>query len=308
MENIHKPYYKFSDYLKERFGCRVHKVSVDAGFSCPNRDGTKSKDGCIFCDNKGFSFNVRMPEQTIRHQIKKGIEAGLNKFKAEKFIVYFQSYTNTYAPVNELKEKYDIVKSFYNIAGIAIGTRPDCVNNEVMDLIESYASDFEVWLELGLQSIHDKTLQLINRGHSYSDFLETYQMVKNRGKVKVCAHVIIGLPGETKDEIMGTARTLANLKVDGVKIHPLHVIKGTKLEQLFWDKQYKPMSINEYVDLATEFLEHLWPQTVIQRISADCPKEYLVAPLWLLEKNIVLQKIEDKIAEKESFQGKLYKE
>lgn len=304
----HRPYYRFSDYLKEQFGTRVHKVTVDAGFSCPNRDGSKSSEGCIFCDNRGFSFNVRMPNKSIHDQIKNGVEAGIHKYNAEKFIVYFQAHTNTYAPINELKEKYDIVRSFYNIAGIAIGTRPDCVSEEVLDVICGYSKDFEMWLEFGLQSIHDNTLKCINRGHDYSEFLGAYRRTKDRRNIKVCVHVILGLPGETKEDMIETAKALARLKIDAIKIHPLHIVRGTKLDAMHKDGQYKMMSLNEYVDYASYFLAHLWPQTIIQRISADCAKEFLVGPEWIKDKNTVLQNIESTLNSKGMFQGSLYKD
>ncbi|MFH1046115.1 MAG: TIGR01212 family radical SAM protein [Candidatus Omnitrophota bacterium] len=306
MEELHRPYYKFSDYLQERFGCRVHKVSIDAGFSCPNRDGTTGSDGCIFCNNQGFSLHARLPEKSIRDQIKKGVEAGIQRFKAEKFIIYFQAYTNTYAPLAELREKYDVVRSFYNIAAIAIGTRPDCLNAEVLDLIESYAGDYEVWLELGLQSIHDKTLGLINRGHSYQQFLDAYAQIQQRKAIKVCVHVILGLPGESQADMLDTAKELARLRVDAVKIHPLHVLKGTKLERMFKAGEYSPMALDEYAALAVDFLEYLWPQTVVQRISADAPADFLVAPQWLADKNSVLQKIDTLLNASGKFQGRLY--
>lgn len=299
-------YYRFSQYLKERFGCRVHKVSIDAGFSCPNRDGTKSKEGCIFCDNRGFSFNSRIAPRPIDIQIKEGINAGRKRFNAEKFIAYFQAYTNTYASVKELKEKYAVVKKFKDIVGVSLGTRPDCISEEILDLIEGYSSDYEVWIEYGLQSIHKKTLDFINRGHSYEDFLQALEKTRTRKGIKVCAHVILGLPHETKEDMLQTAKELGNLKLDGLKIHPLHIIKGTKLDELFRKGAYKPLKLTEYIDLTSEFLEYLWPQTVIQRLAADLPRELLVESLWILEKSRVLKGIEEALSKKGSFQGKLY--
>ena len=297
-----KTYYKFSDYLKERFGCRVHKVSIDAGFSCPNKDGKLSKDGCIYCDNRAFSPPVRNTNSKkgykkisngarIETQIETGIKMGRERYGAEKFIVYFQAYTNTYAPLGILKERYDVVRKFKDIVGISIGTRPDCVDEEILDLIESYSKDYEVWIEYGLQSIHDKTLKLINRHHTYEDFLKAVKLTRKRN-IKICTHIIIGLPNETKEEMLETAKALAKLKIDGVKIHPLHVVKGTKLEELFKKGKYKPLELDEYVNIVTEFLQYLPSDTVIQRITADCPKEFLVAPLWILDKNAVLNLVE----------------
>lgn len=305
---VEQRYYRFSQYLNKRFGYRVHKISIDAGFSCPNRDGTTSKDGCIYCDNKGFSYNTRKPPLPIEIQIKEGVEAAKKRFKAEKFIVYFQAYTNTYAPLNILKERYNKVKEFDDIVGISIGTRPDCINDEILDLIESFSNEYEVWIEYGLQSIHDKTLEFINRGHNYSDFLKAFRLTKRKPNIKICAHVIIGLPNEMIEDILETAKDLGNLKIDGVKIHPLHVIRGTRLESLFNEGKYKPLSLEEYADFTCGFLEYLWPETMIQRITADCPKEYLAAPLWILDKHKVTRKIENKLESEKKYQGRLFKE
>ncbi len=301
-------YYKFSSYLKEAFGCRVYKVSIDAGFSCPNKDGRFSRDGCIYCDNRAFSFNARQPPRPIGEQIKEGIDFGRRRYAAEKFIVYFQAHTNTYAPLDALKKKYDIIKDFDDIAGIAIGTRPDCINEEILDLIGSYTKDYEVWIEYGLQSIHRKTLELINRGHLYEDFKKAVELTKKKKDIKICAHVIIGLPGETKEDMLETAKELGRLKLDGIKIHPLHVIKGTKLEELLNNGLYKLLELDEYINLAADFLEYLWPDTVIQRVTADCPQELLVGPSWILEKHRVLGGIEDEFLKKDKRQGRLYKE
>ena len=294
-------YYKFSEYLKEKFGCRVHKVSIDAGFSCPNKDGKLSTDGCIYCDNRAFSLNSRLPSQPIETQIEAGVKIGRERYGAEKFIVYFQAYTNTYASLNVLKERYDIVRKFKDVVGISIGTRPDCINEQILDLIQSYSKDYEVWIEYGLQSVHDKTLKLINRHHTYKDFLKAVELTRKRN-MKICAHVIIGLPNETKEEIFQTAKALAKLKIDGVKIHPLHVVKGTKLEEIFKKGKYKPLELDEYINIVTEFLEYLPITLVIQRITADCPKELLVAPLWILNKNAVLNLVEKKLTEKDGHQ------
>jgi len=299
-------YYKFSSYLKKRFSSRVYKVSVDAGFSCPNKDGRLSRDGCIYCDNKGFSFNSRIQPRPLEQQIKDGMAFSRKRFKAEKFICYFQAYTNTYAPVNILKKKYDIIKKFNNIAGISIGTRPDCINEKILDLIESYTDNYDVWIEYGLQSIHKKTLRYINRGHTYKDFLNAVELTRRRKKIKICSHVIIGLPGETKDDIMETAKAVGALKLDGIKIHPLYVIKGTRLDDLYKQGIYKPMEMERYLDLASEFLEYLWHGTVVQRISADCPQEFLSAPLWIQDKHKVLDALEEKLTQEGRFQGRLY--
>ncbi len=300
-------YYKFSRYLKERFHCIVYKVSVDAGFSCPNRDGTLSTNGCIYCDNRAFSFNTRLDGslKPLEGQIEEGIQFGRKRYNAKKFIVYFQAHTNTYAPVKVLQEKYDTIKQFDNIIGLSIGTRPDCINSEILDLIESYADKYEVWVEYGLQSIHDNSLQTINRGHLYDAFIKAFELTRKRN-IKVCVHVIIGLPGEKKEDILETARALGHLSIDAVKIHPLHVIRNTKLDQMYNEKIYTPLMIDEYCGIIGEFLQYLSPQTIIQRITADCPRDMLVAPLWILDKRRVLQTIDEELEKKDLYQGQKY--
>ncbi|MCX8083104.1 MAG: TIGR01212 family radical SAM protein [bacterium] len=295
------PYYKFSEYLKERYGCRVHKITVDAGFTCPNIDGTLSKNGCIFCDNYSFSPPVRTKNVSLEEQIEEGIRYGRERYKAEKFIVYFQPYSNTYAPVHILKEKYDVIKKFPDVVGISIGTRPDCIDEEKISLIQRYTKDYEVWLEYGLQSIHNKTLKLINRNHTYEDFIKAIEITKEKN-IKVCAHVIIGLPEETEKEIIETAKECARLKLDGIKIHPLYIVKGTFLEKMYIESKYTPLTMEEYIDITAKFIGHLWKGTVIQRLTADCPPEVLVAPLWIKEKQKLLTLLEQQMREKGIYQ------
>jgi len=300
-------YYSLNKYFRERFKCKVYKVSVDAGFSCPNRDGTLSTKGCIFCDNSAFSFFKRekgLPP--LKEQIKIGMEFGRRKYKAQKFFVYFQSYTNTYAPVNILREKYQVIKEFEDVVGLSIGTRPDCIDKEKLDLINSFTSDYEVWIELGLQSIHDRTLKLINRNHTFYDFLKSVELIRRYKNIKICAHIILGLPQESKKDMLETAKKISELKLDGVKIHILHVIKGTELEKIYNRGEYTPLKLEEYVDIVCDFLEILPPKLVIQRLTADCSPDKLVAPVWILNKNKVLKEIDSELERRNSFQGKLY--
>jgi len=300
-------YYRFSTYFKDRgFKGRVQKVTVDAGFSCPNRDGKISTEGCIYCNNEGFSVNTRRATTPIKKQIEDGIVALKRRTNAEKFIIYFQAFTNTYAPVDELKGIYDSVRGFDNVVGVSIATRPDCVNKDVINLIASYKKDYEVWIEYGIQTIHNKTLEFINRGHLYEDFLSALELTRKEKDIKVCGHVIIGLPFETEDMIVETAKSIGSLKLDGIKIHPLHIIRGTKLEELYNKGRFAVLDMNEYVDLAKKFLEYMWPRTVIQRISADCPEDLLVSPFWILNKSAVLKLLEEKLKKDNTFQGKLY--
>ena len=304
MKNTER-YYKFSKYLKETFGENVFKISVDAGFTCPNLDGTLSKKGCIYCDNYSFSSSLRKKGISLEEQIKNGIEYGENRYKAKKFIVYFQPFTNTYAPVNVLKEKYDVIKKFENVIGLSIGTRPDFIDEEKLKLIESYTEKYDVWIEYGLQTIHNKTLKIINRNHTYEDFLKGIEMTKKRN-IKICVHVIIGLPGETKDDIIETAKKCGQLQIDGIKIHPLYIVKGTELEKWYKEGKYKPMEIDWYIEVLIEFLRYLSPETVIQRITADCPNELLFAPYWLKNKQEFLKMINEEMERRDIFQADMY--
>ena len=205
-----KAYNPFSAYLKEKYGAKVYKITIDAGFDCPNRDGTISSGGCIFCDAGGSFSQAHSNLLSVEDQINAGVASLSEKFKAKKFMAYFQAYTNTYKPVEELKTIYDASLKHPDVIGISIGTRPDCVDDEKLDLIAGYVENYETWVEYGLQSIHDRTLRLINRGHDYKKFLEAYEKTKSRG-IKVCAHVILGLPDETHEMMMETAKALANL-------------------------------------------------------------------------------------------------
>ncbi len=306
-------YYRFSDYLKERFKERVYKVSVDAGFSCPNLDGTLSDEGCIFCNNKAFSYfsegnkenrtnNKRNNRPSLKEQIEKGIAFGKKRYQAGKFMVYFQAFTNTYADIDELYKKYSIIRKFPEVVALAVGTRPDIIDDKKLDLIAGFKDDYEAWIEYGLQSIHDKTLKLINRNHTYGDFLAAYKKTKEKG-IKVCAHVIIGLPDEGRDDIMATARQLGFLGVDAVKIHPLHVVKKTALERLHKDKKYNMIGFADFIDLTAQFLRYLQPDTVIERVSATCPHELLIGPDWINDKQKVIKALDEKLEELNAYQG-----
>ena len=292
-------YYSFNRYLRERFGCRVHKIGMDAGLPCPNKE---KNGGCVFCLNEAFCPPSRKP-LPVHEQIKQGIESGKNRFHAERFMAYFQARTNTAAPPAVLKEIYDVIRAFPEIVALAIGTRPDCVDEQRLDLIASYAKKYEVWMEYGLQSIHDKTLKTINRNHTGEDFIHAYRMTKERG-LKVCVHLIIGLPGETEEDILETAGEMGRLAVDGVKIHPLHVVKGTLLAEQYRTGDYTPWEMERYARTCVKFLELLSPTTVIQRLTADCPPEYLIAPGWITDKTGVVATIASLMEDAGTVQGR----
>ncbi len=299
--NTDKRYNQYSSHLKNKFGAKVYKITLDAGFSCPNRDGTISVGGCIFCDDGGSFSQAHSNLLSIEKQVEIGIETLTNRFKAEKFMSYFQAYSNTYKPVNKLKKIYDSALAHKDIVGLSIGTRPDCVDNEKLDLIASYANDYYTWVEYGLQSIHNKTLKKINRGHDFDCFLKAYEKTKERG-INVCVHVIFGL-WETHDEIMETAKKLAQLEVDGVKIHMLCALENTKLAQMYFDGEIDFMSEEEYVQTVCDFLEYLPETTTIHRLAGNGLKKNLIAPRWLGAKLDCLNKIDREFVKRNSYQG-----
>jgi radical SAM protein (TIGR01212 family) len=297
-----KPYYPFGEYLKERFGCKVYKVTIDAGFTCPNRDGRFGEGGCSYCNNIGFSANSRIEPAPICEQVERGMAFMRKRYKAEKFIAYFQAYTNTYAPIETLKECYDAALGFDDIVALSIGTRPDCVPEPVLDLIEDYKKTHEVWVEYGLQSIHDSTLGRVNRGHDYAAFLDALERTKRRD-IKICAHVILGMPGESREDMMATARAVAGMGIDSLKIHLMHVLKDTPLEKEYEEGRFSPPGFEEYVGLVCDFLEYIPPDVSIQRLTADGPREILLAPKWATQKRKTIAAIEAEFERRDTRQG-----
>lgn len=296
-------YYAFSTFLRERFGSKVYRVTVDAGFTCPNVDGSVAVGGCVYCDNRSFSPNRRQPRIPIRDQVSKGIDILGRRYGADKYIAYFQAATNTYAPVDKLRRLYDEALAHPQVVGLAIGTRPDCVPDDVLDLIQSYARDRYVCLELGLQTIHDRSLDWMNRGHHYDAFVDAVRRSQGRG-VDVCAHVILGLPGESRADMLATADAIAGLPIQAAKIHNLHVVKDTPLEEQYRAGQAPLFERDEYVGLVCDFVERLPAEMVIHRLSGDAPPEYLVAPLWCLDKSALLAAIDAELLRRDSWQGK----
>jgi radical SAM protein (TIGR01212 family) len=297
-----KRYRSFSRYLREIFGCRVQKIPLDAGCICPNRDGRVGFGGCIYCGPRGSGTGAYEKGVPLSEQIRAGIESGKRRLGECKFIAYFQAFTNTYAPPERLKTLYDEALSHQEIVGLSIGTRPDCAPDEVLDLLEEYARRCHLWVEYGLQSAHDKTLEIINRGHDVAQFVDAVERTKGRG-INICAHIILGLPGETKEEMMTTADLVASLGLEGIKIHSLYVLKGTKLAEMYQQGEFRLLKLDEYVNLVCDFLERLPPEMVIQRLTGEAPRDLLVAPPWSLEKMAVLGKIEAELERRRSYQG-----
>ena len=300
---MEKRYNDLNGYFRKIFGCRVQKISIDAGLSCPNRDGTISIGGCIYCNAKGSGTGAYSRGLSITEQLEKGKEALAKKYKAKKFIAYFQSFTNTYAPVAKLEQLYGEALGVKDVVGLAIGTRPDCVNDQVLELLQDYARDRLIWIEYGLQTVHDATLSFINRGHDFKAFENAVNATINRN-IKICAHIILGLPGETCAMMMETAKILSNMRIDGIKLHLLYVVKGTKLAELYNKGIYQCLEQDEYVNIVADFLEKIPSSIVIQRLTGDPHPEELVAPGWSIRKTETLALINEILTKRNSWQGK----
>jgi radical SAM protein (TIGR01212 family) len=297
-----KRYNDFNFWLRERFGCRVQKVTIDAGFNCPNRDGTISDKGCIYCNARGSGTGAFARGESVSRQLKEGIEYLGRRYKAKKFIAYFQAFTNTYGPVDKLAKLYREALLVPNVVGLAIGTRPDCIDEEKLDLLSELAEDNIIWVEYGLQSAKDQTLVRINRGHSYADFASAVNATAGRG-IYICTHLILGLPGESPEDMENTAKKVAGLPIDAVKLHLLYVVRGTSLAEMYDRGQYEPLSMDDYVAYVCRVLRHLPENIVIQRLTGDPHPHELVAPKWSLEKQRVLRRIEEELERGNIFQG-----
>jgi hypothetical protein len=303
-----KRYYDYNSYLRGIFGQRVQKISIDAGLGCPNRDGTISDKGCIFCDSRGSGTGDFIDRGlSLEEQIAEKKEYVKNQYGAKKFIAYFQSFTNTYASVERLKSLYDTALGHEGMVGLSVGTRPDCVDEDKLELLSSYKKKFLVWVEYGLQSSHDPTLKKINRGHTVSSFQKAVAMTNEHG-INVCAHVILGLPGENRDMMLQTARFLSETPIKGVKIHLLYVVRGTHLARLYDNREFRCLEKEEFAEIVVDFLELLPPHIVIQRLTGDPPrKSELVAPAWALQRAGNLNRIRQLLEERKTWQGRLSK-
>ena len=298
-------FYDLNTYFKNIFGHRVHKITVDAGMSCPNRDGSISSNGCIYCNASGSGTGFFQKGISVTDQILNARKYVIKRYKAKKFIAYFQSYTNTYAPVDKLKRLYDEALAIEEVAGLSIGTRPDCINEEILTLLQGYAKKHLIWIEYGLQSAHDATLALINRGHDFNAFEKAIEATQNRG-INICAHIILGLPGESKKQMIETAKRLSQMGIDGIKFHLLYVIKGTQMDTFFQQGTYQCLTQREYVDTLCEALTYLPENMVIQRLTSDPHPRELIAPQWAMKKKETIELIKKTLEERDLYQGKYF--
>jgi len=297
-------YRELSGFLRQRFGFRVRKIPLDAGLGCPNRDGKKGSQGCSYCDALGSGTGAWARGMGIKQQIQAYL-SGPRRGKAGGYLAYFQSFSNTYAPMERLRALYEEAMGFPEVVGLCIGTRPDCLDEPVLDLLSEINLRSMVLLELGLQSAHDETLRKIRRGHDFSSFQDAVERASAKGLL-VCTHLILGLPGETMEHIRATARKISQLPIHGLKLHGLYVVKGTHMESLYREGLYTPWSLEQYADGVCDVLELIPEDWVIHRLCSDPDPGSLIAPEWMLQKQATLERIRLRMLERDTWQGRLF--
>lgn len=302
--DTNKRYHTQSYYLKQRFGCKVMKISLNCGFTCPNIDGTKGTGGCTYCLEGSGEF-AGSPALSVTEQFEQVREKMNLKWNEGLYIPYFQANTNTYGPLSKIRSMVEEALSLENVVGIAISTRPDCISDEVLSYLAEINSRTYLTVELGLQTIHDTTAEKINRCHTYGDFLRCYERLIKRD-INVCVHLINGLPGEDFDMMMQSAEAMSRLKLHSIKLHLLHIMKGTRLAQDYERGSFEALTLSQYADIICSQLEILPPELIIQRVTGDGGKDVLIAPLWSLKKFTVMNEIDKKLAADDTWQGKKY--
>lgn len=300
----------YAEYFKREFGGRVQKLAIDAGFTCPNRDGTKGRGGCTYCDNDAFNPSYCHPEKSILKQIEEGIEFHARRYRrASRYLAYFQPYSNTYAPLKKLKEMYSQALAFPEILGLVIGTRPDCIDEEKLEYFSDLSKSHYIMLEYGIESCYNRTLNRINRGHTFEDTRAALEMTSRYG-IKTGVHMIFGLPGESKDEMMLEAEILSALPVNNIKFHQLQIIKGTRMAEEFNSRpeDFIVFSLHDYLEFIIDFIERLNPSIVIERFAGEVPPRFLAGPGWdLIRNDQLLVKVENRLVERETWQGRKFK-
>ena len=300
----------YAEYFRKEFGTRVQKLSIDAGFSCPNRDGYTGRGGCTYCDNDAFNPSYCNPEKSISQQIREGIEFHEVRYRrASKYLAYFQPYSNTYAPVEKLKTVYDEALSFENIIGLVIGTRPDCIDDQKLDFFREYSKKHYIILEYGIESCYDRTLQHVNRGHTFAQSVKALMVTADAG-IKTGVHMIFGLPRESKEEMMAEASILSELPINTIKFHQLQFIKNTLMSEEFkkHPADFITFTLAEYIEFIIDFVEQLNPSLVIERFAGEVPPRFLDGPGWgLIRNDQILNLVEKRMAERNTWQGKFYR-
>jgi len=293
---VQHSYLSFGQYMQQKYGERVHKLSLNASFTCPNRDGTKGIGGCTFCNIASFSPNAKAPD-SIESQIAQGKAVIARRTGAKKFLAYFQAYTNTYDDAENLKQLYDRALAVEGVIGLSIGTRPDCVPDGVLDLLQSYQNQgYDIWLELGLQSAFDESLNRVNRGHGWAEYEDACRRARKRG-LKVCTHLIVGLPGEKPEDSLLSLEKVLALGTDGIKFHPLHIVKGTQLAREWKRGEYKPVSLDDYIKTVVKLVRMLPKQVIVHRLIGTASEDILLAPAWCSQKWATLNEISRQLQE-----------
>ncbi len=304
-----KRYNSYARHFIRQFGQRVQKVSVDAGFTCPNRDGNKGYGGCTYCNNDAFNPSYCSPEKPIRQQIEEGIEFHARRYRrAGKFLAYFQAYSNTYDSLRNLRRIYEEALAVDNIAGLVIGTRPDCIDDEKLAYFGELSQKVYLIIEYGIESCYNPTLENINRGHTFEDAVEAIEKTADYG-IKTGAHLILGLPGETKEQMIAQADILSKLPLNNLKLHQLQIVKGTKMarDYMLKPEKFRFFDLEEYADLVIDFLEKLNPDIVVERFAGEVPPRFIAGPHWgPLRYDRILQKIEQRFEERNTWQGRFF--
>jgi radical SAM protein (TIGR01212 family) len=298
-------FYSFNRYLRKQFGERIHRISIDAGFACPNIDGTLSSEGCIYCNNKGFAKYARTNKRP-EEQIEESIGFYRERLGVKKFIAYLQAFSNTYSDIETLRKRYDTIRKFPDIVGLFISTRPDCIDEAKLSFISQYLKDYLVWVEYGLQTTHNHLLQSINRNHTYEDFLKAYALTR-KFNINVGVHVILGLPSQTHNEMIKDAERLSQLDIQGIKFHILHVLKDTPLEEIYRKDGLTLLTKEEYIKILCDFLERIPESFAVLRLVSTAVKDYLVAPLWINDKIKFKEAVNRELERRGTYQGYLCK-
>lgn len=304
-----KPAYNdFSTFLQKHFDCKVQKISLNAGFTCPNRDGVKGKGGCTYCNNQTFNPEYCKTEKSVKQQLEEGQLFFARKYPEMKYLAYFQAYTNTYSELEELKQKYEEALSVDGVVGLVIGTRPDCMPDELLEYLQELNKKTFLLVEYGIESTIDATLKRINRGHTYAETVDAVQRTASRG-ILTGGHVILGLPGETHDDIVDQATRLSQLPLTTLKMHQLQLIRGTRMAHEFEEhpEAFHLYKVDEYIDLVIDYVERIRPDIVLERFVSQSPKELLIAPDWGLKNYEFTERVKKRMRERGAYQGKLYK-
>lgn len=302
-----KRYNDFSGHFRKKFNGRVQKISIDAGFSCPNRDGLKGSGGCSYCNNRTFSPEYCNLEKSVTSQLKEGIDFFSRKYKSMQYLAYFQSYSNTYAPLANLKALYEEALSHPEVVGLVIATRPDCVNTEILDYLQSLALDHYIMVEFGVESHKNASLDRMNRGHHFEESVWALNETARRN-IHNCAHLILGLPGENETDWLDQARVISKLPVENLKLHQLQIHKGTRMyrEYLQNEADFNMFTVDQYLDLTVKYLELLNPRIIVERFVSEAPDELLIAPRWGLKNFEFTARLEKLLAERDTWQGRLF--